>query len=96
MVYWSADSGSGGAGPSGIHLHHHGGLPKCVDLPHFCSPPGTSQRCLYQAVEDNNEEIRQTKKFPQHKNKDVIHRNGEYDYVILFIQFAVYAPIELP
>ena len=74
MDNWSADSGSGGAGTSGLHLHHHGGLSRCVDLPHLCSPPGTSQRYLHQAVEDNNEDIRQAKKF---LHKDFIHRNGE-------------------
>ena len=29
---WCADSGGGGTGPSGLHLHHPGGLPRCLHL----------------------------------------------------------------
>ena len=52
MDIWSADSGSGGSGPSGLHLHHHGGLPRSVDLPRSCCVPKEYQGCLPQAVED--------------------------------------------
>ena len=41
---WSADSGGGGIAASGLHLHHPGGLPRTLDLPHLCCPPQTSQR----------------------------------------------------
>ena len=33
---WSADSGGEGSAPSGLHLHHHGGLPGGLDLPVLC------------------------------------------------------------
>ena len=47
MDIWSADSGSGGAGPSGLHLHHHGGLPRTLHLPHLCGVLQASQRSLH-------------------------------------------------
>ena len=46
-----ADSGSGGAGPSGLHLHHHGGLPRTHHLPHLCGVLQASQRGLHQMLE---------------------------------------------
>ena len=48
----NVDSGSRGAGPSGLHLHHHGGLPRTLHLPHLCSLPQGSQGCLCQVVEE--------------------------------------------
>ena len=48
---WSADSGGGGIAASGLHLHHPGGLPRTLDLPHLCAVLTTSQRCLHQVVE---------------------------------------------
>ena len=72
---WSADSGSRGDAPLGLHLHHHGGLPRCVDLLHLhCLPQGCS-RCLLPAVEDKGRNIRQKK---QHC---LFHRNGRWPII---------------
>ena len=60
MGVWSVDSGSEGAVATCLHLHHHGGLPRCVDLPHLCCIPRTSQRCLFHDVEDKKKDIRQS------------------------------------
>ena len=57
MDIWSADSGSGGAGPSGLHLHHHGGLPRTLHLSPLCSLPQGSQRSLCRTVEKEVEHI---------------------------------------
>ena len=67
MGIWSTDSGSGGAVATCLHLHHHGGPPRSVDLPHLCCIPRSSQRCLFQDVEDNNKDIRQ-------RGNDLVHR----------------------
>ena len=48
---WSADSGSGRASFSGLHLHHHSGLPRSLHLPHLCGVLQASQRSLCQIVE---------------------------------------------
>ena len=58
MDIWSADSGSGGAGPSGLHLHHHGGLPRTLHLPHLCGVLQASQRSLCQMLEDKDQKFR--------------------------------------
>ena len=57
MDIWSADSGSGGAGPSSLHLHHHGGLPRTLHLSPLCSLPQGSQRSLCQTMEKEVEHI---------------------------------------
>ena len=41
-----ADSGGGCTAPSGLHLHHHGGLPRSLHLPHICGLLQASQGCL--------------------------------------------------
>ena len=51
MDNWSADSGSEGAGPSGLHLHHHGGLPRTLHLHHLCRAVKASQRSVRQMLE---------------------------------------------
>ena len=48
---WSADSGGGCIATSGLHLHHPGGLPGTLDLPHLCDFLTTSQGCLCQVLE---------------------------------------------
>ena len=58
MDIWSADSGSGGAGPSGLHLHHHGGLPRTLHLPHLCGVLQASQRSLRKMLEDKDQKFR--------------------------------------
>ena len=37
-----ADSGGGCTAPSGLHLHHHGGLPRSLHLPFRCCLPTVS------------------------------------------------------
>ena len=53
----SADSGSGGAGPSGLHLHHHGGLPRTLHLPHLCRAVQASQRSVHQMLEGKGQQV---------------------------------------
>ena len=57
MDNWSADSGSGGSCPSGLHLHHHDGLPRSLHLSPLCSLPQGSLRSLCQTVEKEVEHI---------------------------------------
>ena len=45
-----------------LHLHHHGGLPRDVDLLLLCVVPRTSQRHLYQIVEEYDGNANQTKR----------------------------------
>ena len=49
---WSAGSRSGRVGALCLYLHHHGGLPRCVDLPHLYCLPERNEGCLCQAMED--------------------------------------------
>ena len=58
MDIWCTDSGGGGTSPSGLHLHHHGGIPRCLHLPHSGGILQASQRCLCQVVEGNCQRVR--------------------------------------
>ena len=51
MDIWCADSGGGGTGPSGLHLHHPGGLPRCLYLHTLCDVRQEGQRKLCQNME---------------------------------------------
>ena len=48
---WCADSGGGGTGPSGLHLHHPGGLSRCLHLHTLCDVRQEGQRKLCQNME---------------------------------------------
>ena len=54
---WSADSGGGGTGPSGLHLHHPGGLPRDVHLFHLSDILQASQGSVYEMVEGKGQKI---------------------------------------
>ena len=36
------------------YLHHHGGLPRCVDFPHLYCLPERNEGCLCQAMVDKS------------------------------------------
>ena len=52
---WCADSGGGGTGPSGLHLHHPGGLPRCLHLLNLRRILKKSQRSLRKMVEGESQ-----------------------------------------
>ena len=58
MDIWCADSGGGRTSPSGLHLHHHGGIPRCLHLPHSGGFLQASQKCLCQVVDDKGQRVR--------------------------------------
>ena len=60
---WCADSGGGGTGPSGLHLHHPGGLPRCLHLHILCDVRQEGQRRLCQNMEVKGQGINLTQQF---------------------------------
>ena len=67
MDIWCADSGGGGTGPSGLHLHHPGGLPRCLHLHTLCGVRREGQRRLLQNMEVKGQGISLTQQFLKHK-----------------------------
>ena len=55
MDSWNTDSGGEGTATPGLHLHHHGGLPGPLHLPHLRRLLQASQRSLHQVVEDQGQ-----------------------------------------
>ncbi len=55
MDYGCAGDGGGCTAPSGLHLHHHGGLPRSLHLHHFGDLLQASQRCLQKMVEEQSQ-----------------------------------------
>ena len=77
---WCADSGGGGTGPSGLHLHHPGGLPRCLHLHTLRGVRQESQRRLCQNAEINGQQIRPAqqllqKKYLPYSNGMLVHGN---------------------
>ena len=67
MDIWCADSGGGGTGPSGLHLHHLGGLSRCLHLHTLCGVRREGQRRLLQNMEVKGQGISLNQQFLKHK-----------------------------
>ena len=89
MDIWSADSGGGGTGPTGLHLHHPGGLPRDVRLPHLSDILQASQGSLCEVVEGQGQEIDPTQEVFW---RSYILKNSEciIECIILAILLLVY------
>ena len=68
---WSADSEGRGIAASGLHLHHPGGLPRTLDLPHLCAVLATSQRRLQEMVEGKGQRVRLPQQALWRSNKHI-------------------------